>query len=99
MRNRVMSVVGLTCLLLSLGSLATAAQSGGPYAIKRYHVGSGSESSGGPYALVSSVGQADAGATMNGGDYTLVGGFQAAAATAREGGHKIYLPLLLRVAP
>jgi hypothetical protein len=49
---------------------------GQEYSIDWYQVaGGGGTSTGGAYALSGTIGQPDAGATMNGGNYSLTGGF------------------------
>lgn len=65
-------VVPTVCLLLLSPALA---QRGGKYEISWSTIdGGGGQSSGGPYTLVGTIGQADAG-WSSGGDYELLGGF------------------------
>lgn len=60
------------CLLVSVPALG---QTGGDYDLSWSTIdGGGEQSSGGPYALKSTIGQPDAG-VMAGGDYELLGGF------------------------
>lgn len=85
-----------TGLLLALAVLAPAlalAQSGGGYDLSWSTIDGGGYtwSTGGPYALGGTAGQADAG-VLSGGPYTLGGGFWGGGAAQ----YRVYLPLLLR---
>jgi hypothetical protein len=66
-----------TILVLGLGLMAmpVKAQSSGPYELSWYTIdGGGGRSSGGPYKLLSTIGQPDA-AWSSGDNYELLGGF------------------------
>lgn len=61
--------------LLAASTLLLAASTGGPYTLRKDDVsGGGGRAAGGSYALVATVGQADA-AVQGGGSYRLTGGF------------------------
>jgi len=65
-------VAAVTWVVATLGTLNLSAQS---YSIDWFTIdGGGGTSSGGPYTLSGTIGQADAG-EMSGGNYTLQGGF------------------------
>ena len=86
----------LLLILIALLPMASAAlaQSGGNYGITRWNVpGGGGNSTGGLYALNSTVGQTAAG-DMSGGDYDLGSGFWGGESGAEQ--YTIYLPLVLR---
>ncbi len=75
------------------------AQTGGEYDLGWWTIdGGGGEVSGGGYSLNGTVGQTDAGQTLTGGGYSLTGGFWLGATnnSSSNGGHKIYLPLVLK---
>jgi hypothetical protein len=76
-----------------LGASAALAQTGGGYDLTWSTIdGGGGSSAGAGYQLTGTLGQPDAGATLNGGIYSLSGGFWGGVST----GSKVYLPLLLR---
>ena len=85
----------LLALLLLIPALALA-QSGGGYDLTWSTIDGGGAtfSTGGPYSLGGTVGQADAG-VLTGGGYTLAGGFWGGGAAQ----YRVYLPLVLRAAP
>ena len=87
----VILVLAVALLLLTGGTAAVYAQTGGGYDLTWWTVdsGGGTLSSGG-YTLVSAAGQPDAG-VPEGGDYALVGGFWGGAAQ-----YHVYLPLILQ---
>lgn len=101
MTKRTITIAGVALLLALLGSV-TLAQAhsaqpaptgGGGFEISWYTIDSGGAmfSTGGPYSLGGSIGQADTG-TLNSGSYTLNGGFWPGA----TGQYRVYLPLILR---
>jgi hypothetical protein len=76
-----------------LGAGAVLAQTGGGYDLTWGTIDAGGGgSAGGGYRLTGTLGQPDAGATLNGGGYSLSGGFWGGASM----GGNLYLPLLLR---
>ena len=71
-----------------------SAQSGG-YDLSWWTVdGGGGVLSQGGYSLHATVGQPDAGPTLQSGEYTLLGGFWPS--SAATGGYAVYLPLVIR---
>lgn len=76
---------------------AVLAQSGGPYDLSWNTIDGGGMtfSSGGPYTLGGTIGQADAG-ILTGGSYVLQGGFWVGGGIVR---FRVYLPLVLRNSP
>jgi hypothetical protein len=93
--KRKISVV-ITVCLLSLTTATVLAQSGGNYDLTWSSLnGGGGEVSGGRFALISAIGQAEAG-TLNGGSYTLSGGFLAGMSSPPPANGRVYLPLVLR---
>jgi hypothetical protein len=105
MTKRTITIASVALLLALLGSVtlaqARSAQpaptgaptGGGGFEISWYTIDSGGAmfSTGGPYSLGGSIGQADTG-TLNSGSYTLNGGFWPGA----TGQYRVYLPLILR---
>lgn len=88
-----LAIVVLVMIALPLAG-STAAQSGGTYDLSWNTLNSGKTfSSGRPYMLGGTVGQADAG-VLTGGSYTLRGGFWMGG--AQRGAFRIYLPLVVR---
>ncbi len=88
-------------LVLAIGLLTVSvalAQSGGGYDLSWWTVdGGGGTVGGSEYTLTGTAGQPDAGAALSGGSYTLYGGFwPGAGGGAAPGGHKLYLPLVMR---
>ena len=82
----------LLALVLASGVVLAASS----YNLSRHTIGGGGESSGGNYILHGIIGQPDAG-ILNGGAYNLVGGFwHAAGAGENPGGHRLYLPAVMR---
>jgi hypothetical protein len=76
-----------------LGAGAVLAQTGGGYDLTWGTIdGGGGGSAGGGYQLAGTLGQPDAGATLNGGGYSLSGGFWGGVSI----GGKVYLPLIHR---
>jgi len=93
--KRKISIV-TTLLLLLLTTVTVFAQSSGNYDLAWSSIdGGGGEASGGSYALISTIGQTDAG-TLNGGSYTLAGGFVAGVSSPLTVSYRVYLPLILR---
>jgi hypothetical protein len=76
-----------------LGASAALAQTGGGYDLTWSTIdGGGGGSTGSGYQLTGTLGQPDAGATLNSGVYQLSGGFWGGASID----NKVYLPLLRR---
>jgi hypothetical protein len=74
-RSLMDALVILVCVLGAAYTL-TQAQSGGGYDLTWNTLESGGEAaSGGGFSLSGSMGQADAGQTLNGGQFSLTGGF------------------------
>ena len=104
MMNRKQVLLGLLALVivvLVIGVLAgarpTAAQSGGPYDLSWNTLNAGPTfSSGGPYVLGGTMGQADAG-VLAAGRFTLRGGFWKGG--AQRAAFRVYLPLVVRAYP
>ena len=101
MRPRVsplLLVLALSTLLSGpmMARRGAAAQSGGPYGLTWSTVDSGgyTVSSGGPFTLGGTIGQADPG-LMVGGEYTLGGGFWGGGPRQSGPEHRIFLPLVL----
>ena len=93
--KRKISLVTILLLLL-LTSVTVFAQSSGNYDLAWSSIdGGGGEAGGGSYALISTIGQADAGA-LQGGSYTLAGGFLAGGSSPLTVNYSVYLPLILR---
>jgi hypothetical protein len=91
----------LTTVLLSVSLVERAlAQSGGSYDLSWWTVGSGggTASDGGiRYTLTGTLGQSDVGEVLAGGDFILAGGFLPGFnAGYGGGGHKVYLPIILK---
>ncbi len=62
--------------LLALGSLSTAALSGGQFDISKYSINSGGMvSSGGTFALSGTIAQSNAGVMASSANFSLSGGF------------------------
>jgi hypothetical protein len=80
--------------LLALLLFVWLALAQGDYDVSWWQVdGGGGRGSGGPYTIVGTIGQPEAG-MLTGGGYTLGGGFWGGGAVAR--GFRVYLPLTLR---
>jgi len=96
--STVVLVAALVLLLLVSSTLIALAQSGGGYDLSWWTVdGGGGTVSESGYTLTGTAGQPDAGAALSGGSYTLYGGFWPGAGSgAAPGGHKLYLPLVMR---
>jgi len=91
-RRTAMSMVLSTLALLAAVGLS---QANGPLALPRWTVdGGGGRSSGGPFALVGTLGQPDSG-LLQGGPYVLRGGFLTPGTTV-EVQHVTHLPVILR---
>ncbi len=97
-------LLALTVGLLVRGGLATYAQSGGAYILTWWTIDNGGSGggigttkqlTGGPYELLSTVGQPEAYADINGGDYTLRSGFWPGERFVITG-TEIYLPAVLK---
>jgi hypothetical protein len=87
-------VLSLIPALVAFLLLAWVAFAEGSYDLSRWTAaGGGGRSSGGPYTIIGTIGQPDAG-MLTGGDYTLGGAFWGGGAVAAE--HLVYLPLTLR---
>jgi hypothetical protein len=86
------AVLAVTMILSAVITSDLRAQSGSGYDLSWSTVdGGGGESSGGVYAVVGTIGQAETG-VMSGGSYTLRSGFWPGAAVE----YKVYLPLTLQ---
>jgi len=82
---------GILLALLLVSGVALASAS---YDLSWHTVdGGGGASSGGEFMLYGTAGQPDAG-SLSGGAYVLTGGFWGGASAG--GGHKLYLPVILR---
>ena len=89
--------LGLLIGLLIAGTVF--AQTGGVYDLTWWTVdGGGDAVSGGGYTLTGTTGQPEPGPALTGGGYTLISGFWPGQGGAPpvSGGHKIYLPLVMR---
>jgi len=92
-----LAVVAL--VLLGLSGPSVQAQSGGGYELTWTTVDAGGGTvTGGAYSLVSTIGQAEAGAAASGGAYSLAGGVWggSGSVTPSPGGKRVYLPPVLR---
>ena len=89
----------LLLVILFLGATTALAQSSGSFDLSWNTVNGGGQtfSTGGPYTLGATVGQADAGA-LSGGGYILEGGFWGGIEVVPPGS-RVCLPLVLRAAP
>ncbi len=86
-------------VLLGLSGPSVQAQSGGPYELTWTTIDAGGGTvTGGAYSLVSTIGQAEAGAAASGGAYSLTGGVWGGSGSviSPPGGKRVYLPLVLR---
>ena len=87
-------VILLALVVLTLSTWSSLAQGG--YSVSWWTVdGGGGQSSGGPYLVKGTTGQADAGSAMNGGRYQVSGGFWSSADLA-AGTRYLYLPVVLK---
>ncbi len=92
MTTRRAGLILVVLVVVLLPALVLVAQAGSDYDLSWNTVdGGGGTSSGDPYTVSGTVGQADAG-TMSGGNYALVGGFWGA--TNIE--YSLYLPVVVR---
>jgi hypothetical protein len=87
-------ITTITVLIFLVSTWSSLAQGG--YSVSWWTVdGGGGQSSGGPYLVKGTTGQADAGSAMNGGRYQVSGGFWSSADLA-AGTRYLYLPVVLK---
>ena len=93
--KRNISIV-LSLLLILLTTMTALAQVEGSYALMWSNIaGGGGTTSSDGFALISTIGQADA-STLQGGSYTLVSGFLAGVGSPLAASYRVYLPVILR---
>ena len=96
-RLRLVILIGLMLVITSTvlaqsGGGASATPSTG-YDLSWYTIdGGGDTSTGSGYALMGTIGQADAGLLMTGGGYSLAGGFWTSGASQ----YQVYLPIVIK---
>jgi len=99
MRKGTRSIIPLLLLALLLAPNVAQAQEGDGYDLTWWTVDSGcgrASEAGSGYVLLGTVGQPEPAPALTGGEYMLIGGFWPATG---QGGHRLFLPLILRQSP